>query len=91
MARLRRAKSLDFTIHSIDFEVHPVGFGSRVAALEGALARVQFMLAACTAEELGDHRGSMRSPLRRAGGERELALLAPLPNRCKPAWKIHIA
>ena len=47
-------ETLDFTIHGIDFEVQPVGFGLREAALEGALARVQFMLAACTAEELGD-------------------------------------
>lgn len=47
-------EALDFTIHGIDFKVRPVGFGSHVAALEGALTRVQFMLATCTAEELGD-------------------------------------
>ncbi|HYC64173.1 MAG TPA: hypothetical protein VEC14_05530 [Reyranellaceae bacterium] len=50
-----RGQPLDFTIDGIDFEVTASGFGSKKSALEGALTRVQMMMAACTADELQDH------------------------------------
>jgi hypothetical protein len=52
--RFDRSEAFEFTVHGIDFEIDPRGFGSRKAALEGALMRVQLMLAACTVEELQD-------------------------------------
>jgi len=50
-----RGEPLEFTVAGIDFEVTASGFGKRKSALEGALTRVQMMMAACTADELQDH------------------------------------
>ena len=50
----KAAGALEFTIHGIDFEARPHGFASHKPQLEGALARVQFMLAACTVDQLRD-------------------------------------
>jgi hypothetical protein len=47
-------ETLDFTIDGIDFEVGASGFGQHRDELEGALVRVQLMLANCTADELQD-------------------------------------
>lgn len=52
--RTDRDEALEITLHGVDLEIEARGFGSRKAALEGALTRVQFMLAACTVEELQD-------------------------------------
>ena len=53
--RQSRGEPLEFTLAGIDFEIAASGFGSRKSALEGALTRVQLLLAACTADELQDH------------------------------------
>jgi len=45
-------ETLDFTIDGIDFEVGASGFGQHRDELEGALVRVQIMLANCTPDEL---------------------------------------
>jgi hypothetical protein len=47
-------EALDITIHGIRFEVRASGFGTRKTSLEGALTRVQFLLAVCTEDELDD-------------------------------------
>jgi hypothetical protein len=53
-ARVAVDETLDFTIDGIDFEVGATGFGAHRDELEGALVRVQLMLAVCTTEELQD-------------------------------------
>jgi hypothetical protein len=50
-----RGEPLEFTIDGIDFEVTASGFGKKKSALEGALTRVQMLMASCTADELQDH------------------------------------
>jgi hypothetical protein len=47
-------ETLDFTIEGVDFEVSATGFGGHRDELEGALVRVQLMLAVCTIDELQD-------------------------------------